>query len=621
MPQRSAISFATCLLCVQAAMAQTAITDPVTTDTVWAADGSPYILRADIEVVQGAVLTIEAGVQVLGDPGMGLYIGGTDDGDPGTLIATGELGQFVTFGSNDRSALWNGVCFRPSAVNAQFSPDGQYLGGSLISFASVSLAEAPIHMDGSVAYLEDVSVRYTGGPANPGIRVALPHDSSARVVARRVTARDCRGAGMYIVGGHSHLLLDCEFVGNDDTGLHIRGSGTIPVDATPTRVERCTSGRNEPPIGEFRLAGGAVLEGLGTVEIIDSIFEFNTSLYEGGGLYLQARDAHISGSRFTLNESMAVGGGAMIRDTSVVLQECRFEENRTGRSGGGLAILDLSGPAVAEVSGCHFQSNLAEIGGALTIETQTEIIEGNTFIDNSSTRDGGAIRIINYARDTRIVDNRFEYNTSLGTGGAISFADTVTSESLAIEGNTFIGNTADLGGAIGGIGGKYGHLDPYDASVTGNTFERNHARLGGALHTSSSGSEDLVLSMSAVGAEPNTFIGNTADLGAAFYNGSTQPVDATGVCWGVALPVAIANRIHDGRDEPGLGIVSFDPVATTCDTCRTDLDGDGALTLFDYLAFTGLFGLGDLQADFDGDGALTIFDFLVYQTEFDAGCG
>jgi hypothetical protein len=44
---------------------------------------------------------------------------------------------------------------------------------------------------------------------------------------------------------------------------------------------------------------------------------------------------------------------------------------------------------------------------------------------------------------------------------------------------------------------------------------------------------------------------------------------------------AIVSRIHDGRDEPGLG---------------------------------------DMQAAFDGDGALTIFDFLLYQIEFDAGC-
>ncbi len=54
--------------------------------------------------------------------------------------------------------------------------------------------------------------------------------------------------------------------------------------------------------------------------------------------------------------------------------------------------------------------------------------------------------------------------------------------------------------------------------------------------------------------------------------------------------------------------------------CRADLDGDGDLTIFDFLEFQNLFDSGDLAADFDGDGSLTIFDFLAFQNAFDAGC-
>ncbi|MEO1008779.1 MAG: GC-type dockerin domain-anchored protein [Planctomycetota bacterium] len=54
--------------------------------------------------------------------------------------------------------------------------------------------------------------------------------------------------------------------------------------------------------------------------------------------------------------------------------------------------------------------------------------------------------------------------------------------------------------------------------------------------------------------------------------------------------------------------------------CRADFDGDGELTIFDFLAFQNAFDSGDLAADFDGDGDLTIFDFLEFQNEFDAGC-
>jgi sugar lactone lactonase YvrE len=54
--------------------------------------------------------------------------------------------------------------------------------------------------------------------------------------------------------------------------------------------------------------------------------------------------------------------------------------------------------------------------------------------------------------------------------------------------------------------------------------------------------------------------------------------------------------------------------------CRADLDGDGQLTFFDFLAFQNLFAAGDLRADFDGSGALDFFDFLAFQNEFAAGC-
>ncbi|MFI4871534.1 MAG: GC-type dockerin domain-anchored protein [Phycisphaerales bacterium JB061] len=54
--------------------------------------------------------------------------------------------------------------------------------------------------------------------------------------------------------------------------------------------------------------------------------------------------------------------------------------------------------------------------------------------------------------------------------------------------------------------------------------------------------------------------------------------------------------------------------------CAADRDGDGELTMFDFIEFRNQFDAGDLRADLDQDGALTIFDFLVFQNRFDAGC-
>jgi hypothetical protein len=81
--------------------------------------------------------------------------------------------------------------------------------------------------------------------------------------------------------------------------------------------------------------------------------------------------------------------------------------------------------------------------------------------------------------------------------------------------------------------------------------------------------------------------------------------------------VLFTDMDHDGQFEP---LTSFACVVAADATCRADLDGDGMLTIFDFLAFQNAFDSGDPLADFDGDGALTIFDFLAFQNEFDAGC-
>ena len=79
-----------------------------------------------------------------------------------------------------------------------------------------------------------------------------------------------------------------------------------------------------------------------------------------------------------------------------------------------------------------------------------------------------------------------------------------------------------------------------------------------------------------------------------------------------------------GQGDPFDYIQAFaiDGDGAPCDPggCPADLDGDGVLTIFDFLAFQTAFDNMEAVADFDGDGAFTIFDFLAFQTAFDAGC-
>ena len=117
-------------------------------------------------------------------------------------------------------------------------------------------------------------------------------------------------------------------------------------------------------------------------------------------------------------------------------------------------------------------------------------------------------------------------------------------------------------------------------------------------------------------------LGDPGNGGAPGGSAGTQlqtrgPIESTGT-----IPVDCnANGVHDLVDIANgtSRDLNLDNIPDECQ-CPADLDGDGSLTLFDFLAFQNLFDAGDPAADFDGDGSLTIFDFLAFQNAFDAGC-
>jgi hypothetical protein len=54
--------------------------------------------------------------------------------------------------------------------------------------------------------------------------------------------------------------------------------------------------------------------------------------------------------------------------------------------------------------------------------------------------------------------------------------------------------------------------------------------------------------------------------------------------------------------------------------CAADVDGDGALTVQDFLAFLALYAVGDTRADFNASGSIEVADFLAFLAAYAAGC-
>ena len=100
-----------------------------------------------------------------------------------------------------------------------------------------------------------------------------------------------------------------------------------------------------------------------------------------------------------------------------------------------------------------------------------------------------------------------------------------------------------------------------------------------------------------------------------------------------ARVAAIAGDINaDGQDDVLIGAmrvkastssdwgVAYVIYGRDLEPCYADIDEDGELTIFDFLAFGSLFDQRDKRGDFDRDGEYTFFDFLAFQTAFQAGC-
>jgi hypothetical protein len=68
------------------------------------------------------------------------------------------------------------------------------------------------------------------------------------------------------------------------------------------------------------------------------------------------------------------------------------------------------------------------------------------------------------------------------------------------------------------------------------------------------------------------------------------------------------------------GVKISGEVADCTPKCYADCDGDGSLSIDDFICFQTFFALQDPYADCDGDGSLSIDDFICFQTFFAIGC-
>ena len=224
-------------------------------------------------------------------------------------------------------------------------------------------------------------------------------------------------------------------------------------------------------------------------------------------LNLPLAHQHISDVTVTV----AVGGALIVTNTTLSINECHFEKNMANIGG---AIFSEMGTKIT-ITNSNFSSNHANLGqselcygGVLFSDgTGTVIILDSTFENNTSDRDGGMAAV--FSSNMSISNTLICYNTATMCGGALTvdlgstlnleetnISHNVANKSggaLCVRGNSsvnvsnssvFVNNSALV---RNGYGGSI-YLDGSSATVDSSIFEDNKASSGGVVYAKSNAS-------------------------------------------------------------------------------------------------------------------------------------
>jgi len=314
-----------------------------------------------------------------------------------------------------------------------------------------------------------------GTPGGPVIRVRPTAGQVGVVTLNNLTILDgdaALGGAIQVDANARVLLFDSRLWQNEAAA---GGAMVIGVNAF-AYIRGCDFWANRSDSD-----GGAIYALTGAeVRIEDTLFEANTASGDGGALHMASGRIEIDpGVRFLLNSASGVGGGLALFDGAeldAVLTE--FDRNSADAGGGiyaegavlttsGCSFLanSASGPggamrlltgAVAESTMDLFQSNTANSGGAVQAASSSFISNIGQFIANQAVQNGGAISSTSGAGSSsvlRIYNARLRANSAGLEGGAINMSYSSVGSPLDAEfllANSVVhGNDAD--GGTGGI--------------------------------------------------------------------------------------------------------------------------------------------------------------------------
>ncbi|WP_409199396.1 Ig-like domain repeat protein [Methanobrevibacter sp. DSM 116169] len=294
----------------------------------------------------------------------------------------------------------------------------------------------------------------------------------------------------------------------DNSALHAGGAINIHILSDNFTIKNSTFIDNDGR------DGGAISNYMGNdFFVIDSIFNNNTAIFNGGAIYTNVNNSQVFNSTFTNNGAEFGGAIYSLGDFFVVNNNSQFIENDAYNGG---AIVNDGSNSI--INNSFFKDNFAtNAGGAITnayvLKSAKDLIISNSdFINNKANY--GAV-IYNMGLNLNVIDSNFTKNEAFFNGGVIRNLG----NDLNVINSTFDSNNATTGGAI--------HNSANNTQISISNFINNNAsNQGGSIYNAGnmSVSKNFMLGNSARSGQMIYNTGNMGILNLTYINNSTLPV-------------------------------------------------------------------------------------------------
>lgn len=310
---------------------------------------------------------------------------------------------------------------------------------------------------------------------------------------------------LIIAGKEIKLKNDYVYVESEDSA--IRDGITIANYVTIDGQGHTIDGSNRAKI--FKIVSDNV--------VLKNIRIINANTYDSKGSAIFSTGHGVSIINCTFINNVAYDGTIYLSDAIACLSHCHFEDNLAANGG----AIYLSNSQASVLNSSFVNNDAILYGGAIYSNMANLSVEKSSFVNAFATFKGGAIYSINSSMN--ISKSNFSGNLANDKGGAINLEDS----NASVEGSSFTDNMAyapidfmkNFGGAINSVKSRLSIVNSSFArnAAKTNGMVANHATYGGAVYMDNSNASLLNSSF----AENYVFSKGSAYGGAVYLTGSS----------------------------------------------------------------------------------------------------